>query len=130
MEVAVVLSADRRSIILLDRSDLGRNPSGYSFSDVSAIVGRGGQHPGFMGIGKHYILSGSFLRGDGGLERISWIGSRLKSVLGEPLLKAFNVAGGAELYCKIADENVAEDAGSLERWLYEKEHPSIFMRPL
>ncbi|MEA4977417.1 MAG: hypothetical protein VB016_02540 [Methanomassiliicoccaceae archaeon] len=130
MEVAVVLSADRRSIILLDRSDLGRNPSGYSFSDVSAIVGRGGQHPGFMGIGKHYILSGSFLRGDGGLERISWISSRLKSVLGEPLRKAFNVAGGAELYCKIADENVAEDAGSLERWLYEKEHPSIFMRPL
>lgn len=130
MEVAVVLSADRRSIILLDRSDSGRNPSGYSFADVSAIVGRGGQHPGFMGIGKHYILSSGFLKGDGGLERVSWMSSRLKSVLGERLRKAFNVAGGADLYRKIADETVAEDAGSLERWLSEKKHPTIFMEPL
>lgn len=130
MEVAAVVSADRRSVILLDRSDTGRNPSGYSFSEVSDMVGRGGQHPGFMGIGKQYILSPGFLRGDGGLARISWMSSRLKSVLGESLHRAFCAAGISEAYFKIADENVADDPISLEVWLKEKEHPAMLMDPI
>jgi acetyl-CoA synthase len=130
MEVAAIVSSDRRSVILLDRSDTGRNPSGYSFSEVSDMVGRGEQHPGFMGIGKHYILSPGFLRGDGGIARISWMSSRLKSVLGESLRKAFFDAGISEAYFKIADENVAEDAGSLGVWLEENEHPAMLMDPI
>jgi acetyl-CoA synthase len=130
MEVAAVVSADRRSVILLDRSDTGRNPSGYSFSEVSDMVGRGGQHPGFMGIGKQYIVSPSFLKGDGGLARVSWMSSRLKSVLGDSLRRAFCAAGISDAYFKIADENVAEDAPSLEVWLEEKEHPVMLMDPI
>lgn len=130
MEVAAVVSPDRRSIILLDRSDMGKNPSGYSFADVSDIVGSGRQVPGLMGMGKQYILSGSFLKGDGGLARVSWMNYRLKCVLGEPLHKAFTAAGGPELYGKIADENVAYDEASFERWLSEKDHPAMHMEPL
>lgn len=130
MEVVAVVSADRRSVILLDRSDTGRNPSGHSFSEVSDIVGRGGQHPGFMGIGKRYILSPGFLKGDGGLARVSWMSSRLKSVLGESLRRAFDAAGISEVYLKIADEKVAEDPPSLEVWLEDSGHPSILMEPL
>lgn len=130
MEVAVVISEDRRSIMLIDRSDVGRNPSGYSFSDISAIVGRGGQHPGYMGVGKHYILSRSFLKGDGGLRRVSWISSRLKSVLGSSLKKACFNAGGTDLYDKIADENVVDNYVSLDRWIFEKKHPSMDMERL
>lgn len=127
MEVAVAVSEDRRSILLIDRSDIGRNPSGYSFSDISAIVGRGSQHPGYMGVGKHYILSRSFLKGDGGLSRVSWISTRLKSALGESLKRACFDAGSPGLYDKIADETVAEDNESLSRWIFEKKHPSADM---
>lgn len=130
MEVAVAVSNDRRSIILIDRSDTGKNPSGYSFSDISSIVGRGDQRPGYMGIGKHYILSRSFLRGDGGLERVSWISKRLKSLLGESLRKACSDAGGPDLYDKIADELLVGDQASLDVWISEKKHPSLDMDPL
>lgn len=130
MEVAVAVSDDRRSILLIDRSDVDRNPSGYSFSDISAIVGRGNQHPGYMGVGKHYILSRSFLKGDGGLRRVSWISSRLKSMLGDSLKRACFDAGGPDLYDKIADETVVEDNISLDHWISEKKHPSLDMKLL
>ncbi|HKM13873.1 MAG TPA: hypothetical protein VJY42_03035 [Candidatus Methanomethylophilaceae archaeon] len=130
MEVAVAVSEDRRSILLIDRSDAGNNPSGYSFSEISAIVGRGSQRPGYMGIGKHYILSNSFLKGDGGLSRVSWISTRLKSVLGESLKRACHDVGGPDLYDKIADEIVVEDSKSLNLWILEKKHPSLDMEPL
>ncbi len=130
MEVAVAISKDGHSILLIDRSDTGLNPSGYSFSDISAMVGSGRQQPGYMGIGKHYILSRGFLKGDGGLRRVSWISSRLKSALGESLKKACSDTGEYNLYNKIADENVVLDDVSLERWIFENEHPSAGMNKL
>lgn len=127
MEVAVAISEDGRSILLIDRSDTSDNPSGYSFSDISAMVGRGRQNPGYMGIGKHYILSRSFLKGDGGLRRVSWMSSRLKSTLGGSLKKACSDTGESDLYDKIADENLVKDSVSLDRWISEKKHPSMYM---
>lgn len=130
MEVVVAVSDDRRSIFLVDRSDTGGNPSGMSFSELSSLVGRGSQIPGYMGIGKHYILSPGFLRGDGGLCRVSWISSRLKSMLGESLRDACEETGVKGLFDRIGDENSVSDTTSLEHWMLKKDHPALHMEPL
>lgn len=130
MEVAVVVSDDCRSIMLVDRSDAGENPSELSFSEIHSLVGGGAQHPGYMGIGKHYILSPGFLKGDGGLCRVSWISSRLKSMLGESLRKACEETSAEDLFDKIADENTVQDMISLERWMLERDHPALNLKPL
>lgn len=130
MEVVAAISDDRRSILLVDRSDNGENPSGMSFSELSSLVGRGAQIPGYMGIGRHYILSPGFLKGDGGLRRVSWISSRLKSILGESLRNACEETGVKDLFDKIGDENCVSDAASLEHWMLEKDHPALHLELL
>ncbi len=130
MEVVAAVSEDRRSILLIDRSETGDNPSGKTYSEISSMVGRGSQHPGYMGMGRHYVLSPGFLRGDGGLQRVSWISHRLKSMLGESLKRACDVTGDPGLYDKIADGNSVTDSNSLLLWLSEKNHPSLKMEPL
>lgn len=124
MEVVAAVSEDRRSIILIDRSEAGDNPSGLSYSEISAMVGRGSQHPGYMGLGRHYILSPVFLKGDGGLKRVSWMSFRLKTMLGASLRKACEIVGGPDFYDKIADGNTVTDASSLAAWIEDRNHPS------
>lgn len=130
MEVVAAVSDDRRSVILVDRSETGDNPSGMSYSEISALVGRGSQRPGYMGLGRHYILSEGFLKGDGGLKRVSWMSARLKSMLGNSLKKACENSGDPGLYDKIADGNTVTDNESLVAWLSERDHPSGGMDPL
>lgn len=124
MEVVAAVSEDRRSIILIDRSETGNNPSGMSYSEISSLVGRGSQRPGYMGLGRHYILSEGFLKGDGGLERVSWMSFRLKTMLGNSLKLACEASGDPKLYDKIADGNTVTDNESLIAWLSERNHPS------
>lgn len=124
MEVVAAISDDRRSVILVDRSEMGNNPSGMSYSEISAMVGRGSQRPGYMGLGRRYVLSEGFLKGDGGLKRVSWMSSRLKSMLGDSLKKACESSGDSELYGKIADGDAVTDNESLIAWISERNHPS------
>ncbi len=130
MEVVATVSEDRRSVILIDRSETEDNPSGMSYSEISAMVGRGSQRPGYMGLGRHYILSPSFLKGDGGLKRVSWMSSRLKSILGDSLKRACEASGDSKLYDKISDGNIVADNKSLIAWVSEMNHPSNEMDPL
>ena len=126
MEAFAVLSADKKSVIIVDRADSGTNPSGISYNDASSVIGRGDLQPGIVGIGRRYLLSPAFLRGDGGIKRISWMGSKLKTLLGESFRTICErVQPG--LYDKIADETCVRSSEELAQWISERNHPVVDM---
>lgn len=126
MQAFAALSADGKSIIIVDRTDSGINPSGITYGEASSIIGRGGLCPGMVGIGRRYILSPAFLREDGGIKRISWMGSRLKSLLGEPFRELCEEVHPG-LYGMIADEKSVHTPEELAQWISEKNHPAAGM---
>lgn len=78
LDVISVLSADYS----------GRSPDGKTFDSLLARVA-GKQAPGYTGVSEGYILSPRFLAAEGGLVRVGWMNSTLKSRL---KLKAEHIA--------------------------------------
>lgn len=70
LDIACVVSADYG----------GRTPDGKTYDTLlTRMAGR--QLPGFVGVGEAYVLSPRFLAGEGGLARVGWMNSALKSRL-------------------------------------------------
>jgi acetyl-CoA synthase len=88
------------------------------------------QTPGFLGVGKLYILSKKFISAEGGLKRVVWMPKELKEILGDKLKKRAQEMGMPDLLDKIADESVTTNSEGLLVYLEKVAHPALSMDPI
>jgi acetyl-CoA synthase len=93
-------------------------------------VGGGVQTPGFLGVGKLYVISKKFISAEGGLKRVVWMPKELKEALGEKLKKRCQEIGEPDLQDKICDEGQATSLEELMAFLQKVNHPALKMPPL
>lgn len=130
-EAILAIVPEANGLMVTTREHSGETPCGMTFSTLAGSVGGGVQAPGFMGIGRSYMLSKKFLKADGGLARIVWMPKELKDFLGDDLRKRAEEEGlGADFVDKIADETVGTTADEILPFLEEKGHPALTMDPL
>jgi len=130
-EAIIAILPEANGVMIVTREHSGMTPCGMTFSTLAGMVGGGVQTPGFMGIGRRYILSKKFISADGGIARIVWMPKELKEFLGEDFVKRSVEEGlGEDFIDRIADETVGVNADEILPFLEEKEHPALFMDPL
>jgi acetyl-CoA synthase len=130
-EAILAIVPEANGLMVTTREHSGDTPSGMSFSTLAGAVGGGVQAPGFMGIGRSYMLSKKFLVADGGIGRIVWMPKELKDFFGDDLRERAEEEGlGADFIDKIADETVGTTADEIMPFLEEKNHPALTMDPL
>ncbi len=129
-EAIMVVLPEANGIMIVNREFTGMTPCGMKFSTLAGAVGGGLQTPGFMGIGKSYVLSKKFIKADGGLPRIVWMPKELKDFLRSGLEERANELGQPDLIDKIADETVGTSVEEILPYLEEKGHPALAMDPI
>jgi acetyl-CoA synthase len=105
-------------------------PVGMKFSTLAGSIGGGKQTPGFIGIGRKYILSKKFISADGGFLRIAWMPKELKAQMMDSLKRRAEELGVPDFVDKIADETITTDAEGLVEWMTKVDHPALSMPPL
>jgi acetyl-CoA synthase len=101
-----------------------------AFTTLAGTVGGGLQTPGFLGIGRLYVVSRKFISAEGGLPRVLWMPKELKEALAERIKARAEEMGLEGFYEKIADETVATTIEELMPWLEEHDHPALKMPSL
>ena len=129
-ECIVAIIPEANGFMVVHRDYSGMTPCGMSFAGLAGLVGGGVQTPGFLGIGRLYILSKKFISADGGLARIVWMPKELKESLGEKLKQRCEEIGHPALVDKIADEDQATNPEKLLDFLSKVGHPALSMPPL
>ncbi len=129
-ECIIAILPEANGFMIVNREHSGITPCGMTFSTLAGSVGGGAQTPGFMGIGKLYIVSKKFISADGGLKRIVWMSKELKEVLGDKLKKRCEEEGYPDLINKIADESAATTSEELLAYMEKVGHPALKMPPL
>ncbi|MGD2175112.1 MAG: acetyl-CoA decarbonylase/synthase complex subunit alpha/beta [Candidatus Brocadiaceae bacterium] len=129
-ECIVCIVPEANGVLVVNREYTGMTPIGMEFSTLAGQVGGGVQTPGFLGIGRRYILSDKFISYEGGLRRIVWLPKELKADLQEDLAAKAGDMGIADFVEKIADETDATDSKALMDCLQEVEHPALQMESL
>jgi acetyl-CoA synthase len=127
-EAIMAIVPEANGLMITTREHSGMTPSGMTFSTLAGSVGGGVQSPGFMGIGKKYIVSKKFITADGGLARIVWMPKDLKDYLREDFIQRSVEEGlGEDFIDKIADETVGTETEQILSFLEEKGHPALTM---
>ncbi|MGE5190114.1 MAG: acetyl-CoA decarbonylase/synthase complex subunit alpha/beta [Gemmatimonadota bacterium] len=130
-ECVLAVIPEANGVMAVNREFTGsETPCGMGFSTLAGSVGGGVQTPGFMGVGKQYLLSRKFLAAEGGLPRLVWMTREMKEQLGPALRKRAEEIGVPGLVDKIADESVALSPESLVEYLKKVGHPALSMGPL
>jgi len=129
-ECIVAIIPEANGFMIVHRDYSGMTPCGMTFTTLAGSVGGGVQTPGFLGIGKLYILSRKFISAEGGLKRIVWMPRELKELLGERLKRRGEDLGEPDLVDKIADEAQATSSEELLSFLDKVKHPALEMPPL
>jgi len=130
-EAIMAIVPECNGIMITTREHQGETPCGMTFSTLAGMVGGGVQTPGFMGIGRSYILSRKFIKADGGIARIIWMPKELKDFLREDFVQRSIEEGlGEDFIDRIADETVGTTAEEIMPFLEEKGHPALTMDPL
>ena len=129
-ECIVAIVPEANGVMVVHRDHSGLTPSGMSFTTLAGSVGGGVQTPGFLGVGKLYILSKKFISAEGGLKRLVWMPKELKEILGDKLKKRAEELGMPDLLEKIADETVATSSEELLVFLEKVGHPALTMEPI
>lgn len=130
-ECILALVPEANGFMVVNREFAGtETPCGMGFSTLAGSVGGGVQTPGFMGVGKQYLLSRKFLAAEGGLPRIVWMTREMKEQLGPALAKRGGEIGMPDLLEKIADETIAVTPERLREFLEKVGHPALSMKPL
>jgi acetyl-CoA synthase len=130
-ECILAVIPEANGIMAVNREFIGsETPCGMGFSTLAGSVGGGIQTPGFMGVGKHYILSRKFLGAEGGLPRLVWMTKEMKEQLGADLRARAAEIGMPDLIDKIADETIAATPERLVEHLRKVGHPALSMPPL
>jgi len=129
-ECIVAIVPEANGVMIVHRDYSGLTPSGMSFTTLAGSVGGGVQTPGFLGVGKLYILSKKFISAEGGLKRVVWMPKELKEMLGDKLKKRAQEIGEPDLVDKIADESMATGSDELLAFLNKVGHPALTMDPI
>jgi len=129
-ECIIAILPEANGFMVVNREYSGMTPCGMTFSTLAGSVGGGAQTPGFMGVGRLYLISKKFISADGGLKRIVWMPKELKETLGDKLKKRCEEEGEPGLINKIADESVATSSEELLAHLEKVGHPALSMPPL
>jgi len=129
-ECILAVVPEVNGVMVVHRDYSGITPCGMSFTTLAGSVGGGVQTPGFLGVGKLYILSKKFISAEGGLKRLVWMPKELKELLGDKLKKRCEEIGEPDLFDKIADETVATTSEELMKFLDKAGHPVLGMEPL
>jgi acetyl-CoA synthase len=126
-ECIVAIIPEANGVMVVHRDYSGMTPCGMSFTTLAGSVGGGVQTPGFLGVGKLYILSKKFISAEGGLKRLVWCPKELKELLADKLKKRCEEIGGPDLINKIADETTAVTSEELMNFLAKVKHPALEM---
>jgi acetyl-CoA synthase len=129
-ECIIAIIPECNGFMIVNRGYTGMTPVGMTFSTLAGSVGGGNQTPGFLGVGRLYLLSKKFLVPEGGLRRIVWMTKELKDFLGDKLKKRCEEIGEPDLVDKIADETITTDAAQLLEYLTKVNHPALSLPPL
>ena len=129
-ECILAIIPEANGVMIVQRGHTAMTPIGMKFSTLAGSVGGGTQNPGFMGIGRNFIVSKKFLYGDGGIKRIVWMTKNLKESLKDEFNKRAAEEGVPDLLDKIADETICEDSEKLLEFLTSVGHPALEMEPL
>ena len=116
--------------MIVNREYAGETPAGMKFTTLAGSVGGGNQTPGFLGVGRLYIVSKKFISAEDGLKRVVWMPKELKEALSDKMKERCKELGMPELFDKIADETVTTDAAGLVQYLEKVGHPALSMTPL
>ncbi|MFH0912779.1 MAG: acetyl-CoA decarbonylase/synthase complex subunit alpha/beta [Candidatus Omnitrophota bacterium] len=126
-ECIIAIIPEANGIMIVHRDYSGMTPSGMTFTTLAGSVGGGVQTPGFLGVGKLYIISKKFISAEGGLKRVVWMPKELKELLGDRLKKRAQELGESDLADKIADETQATTQEELMSFLQKVNHPALGM---
>lgn len=129
-ECILAIVPEVNGVMIVNRDFSGMTPSGMSFTTLAGSVGGGVQTPGFLGVGKLYIISKKFISAEGGLKRLVWMPKELKELLGDKLRKRCKEIGEPDLLEKIADETTATTSDELLAYLEKAKHPVASLEPL
>ncbi|MFH1855635.1 MAG: LAGLIDADG family homing endonuclease [Candidatus Omnitrophota bacterium] len=129
-ECIIALVPEANGFMVVNREYSGMTPVGMKFTTLAGSVGGGAQTPGFMGIGRLYIVSKKFVKADGGLKRLVWMPKELKEALYDKLKKRGEEEGVADFVEKIADETNAVTSEELLAHLEKVGHPALTMDAL
>jgi len=129
-ECIVAISADLQGVVVVNREFPGMTPIGMTFSTLAGSIGGGIQTPGFIGVGRRYLVSRKFISADGGFLRILWMPKDLKEAMKEELQKRSEELGVPDFPSKIADETVARTPEELTEWIAKVRHPALTMEPM
>ncbi len=117
-------------VMVVNREYPGMTPSGMKFSTLAGSVGGGVQTPGFIGVGKQYLVSKKFNLAEGGFKRIAWMPRALKESMFEQLKKRAEEVGEPDFVDKIADETVATTEEEVLAFMEKIGHPALEMSPM
>jgi acetyl-CoA synthase len=129
-ECVVAIVPEANGVMIVNREYSGETPVGMRFATLASSVGGGNQTPGFLGVGRLYIVSKKFISAEGGIKRIVWMPKELKEALGEKLKARCEETDAEGLFEKIADETVATGPMELVRYLEKVNHPALSMPPM
>ncbi|MFA5143878.1 MAG: acetyl-CoA decarbonylase/synthase complex subunit alpha/beta [Candidatus Omnitrophota bacterium] len=129
-ECIVAIVPEANGVMVVNREYSGETPAGMKFTTLASSVGGGNQTPGFLGVGRLYIVSKKFISAEDGLKRVVWMPRELKEALADKLKARSKELGMPELFEKIADETVATDAAALVEYLQKAGHPVFSLPPL
>jgi acetyl-CoA synthase len=129
-ECIVCIVPEANGVLVVNREFGGMTPIGMTFSTLAGQVGGGVQTPGFLGIGRRYMLSKKFISYEGGFPRIVWLPNELKDDMREDLEGRAGELGLEDFVDKIADETIATDGKALMEFLQEVGHPALTMESL
>ena len=127
-ECIIALLPEANGFMVVNREYAGVTPAGMTFSTLAGTIGGGQQTPGFMGVGRLYIVSKKFISAEGGLKRVVWMTKELKEVLADKLKKRCEELGEPDLINRIADESVATTTEQLLPYLEKVGHPALTMQ--
>ncbi|HLD29598.1 MAG TPA: acetyl-CoA decarbonylase/synthase complex subunit alpha/beta, partial [bacterium] len=129
-ECIIAIVPEANGFMIVNREYQGMTPVGMTFTTLAGSVGGGQQTPGFMGVGRLYLLSKKFLKADGGIKRIIWMPKELKEFLGDRFRQRCAEEGVPDLFEKIADETSATTSEELLPFLEKTGHPALSLPPL
>lgn len=129
-ECILAIIPEANGVMVVNREHNGMTPSGMDFITLAGMVGGGVQTPGFLGVGRLYLLSEKFISGDGGLKRLVWLPRELKETLRERLIKRGDEIGIPNFIDMLADETIATDGVALLEFLQKVNHPALTMDPM
>ena len=129
-ECILALVPEANGFMIVNREFADMTPCGMKFSTLAGCVGGGNQTPGFLGVGRLYVLSRKFISGDGGLGRLVWMPKDLKDFYRDRFAIRAQESGVPDLLDKIGDETVATTGEELVEFMTKTGHPALEMEAL